>query len=238
MGDQHQPKLFGYWVSPFSVRVEIALKLKGIQYEYFEEDLAKKSPLLLQYNPVYKKVPVLVHNGKPIVDSLVILEYIDQTWKGKYPILPEDPSEKAIARFWAKFVHEKCSPALFKTIWSLGEQYEKDKAEARELLKVLEDEIQGKKFFGGDRIGLVDIVANFIAFLYRVVQEAIGLDVFTKDEFPNLWRWAEDFVNHGDISQNLPPREKLIANFPPPYLGQHLVDFFHSRLASSASDGN
>ncbi|CAI9098335.1 OLC1v1034962C1 [Oldenlandia corymbosa var. corymbosa] len=236
MGDQL--KLFGSWGSPFSVRVENALKLKGIQYEYFEEDLSNKSPLLLQYNPVHKKVPALVHNGKPIVESLVILEYIDETWKGNHPILPQDPYEKAMARFWAKFVDEKCMPALSKTIWSMGDQYEKDKAEAVKLLRVLENEISGKKFFGGESIGLVDISANFIAYWYRgPLQEALGLDVFTKDEFPNLWKWAEDFVNDSVINQNLPPKEKLIAAFPPPYLGEHLVAFFKSRLASSQVGG-
>lgn len=99
-------KLYGSWRSPFSHRVEIALKLKGVQHKYYEEDLNNKSPSLVKYNPVHKKIPVLVHGEKAIVESHVILEYIDETWKG-YDILPKDPCEKAKARFWARFIDEK-----------------------------------------------------------------------------------------------------------------------------------
>ncbi|KAL2525323.1 Glutathione S-transferase U8 [Abeliophyllum distichum] len=143
-------KLFGGWGSPFSRRIEVALKLKGVEYEFIEEDIyKKKSPLLLKYNPVHKKVHVLLHNGKPICESVVILEYIDETWEGP-SILPKDPYERAMVRFWVKFLDEKCLPAMWQACCSIGEEQEKAKEEATEFLKILEGTLSGKKFFGGD----------------------------------------------------------------------------------------
>ena len=109
-------KLYGTWGSPFSRRVEIALKLKGVDYEYIEEDMANKSPSLLKYNPVYKKIPAFVHNEKPLAESQVILEYIDETWKN-FPLLPNNPYQTAQARFLARFIDDKVN--IYKYISSL-----------------------------------------------------------------------------------------------------------------------
>ncbi|KAL5995372.1 Glutathione S-transferase U7 [Asimina triloba] len=107
MGGDGVVKLLGAWFSPFVARVVWALKLKGVEYEYMEEDITKKSPLLLECNPIHKKVPVLIHDGNPIVESLIIVEYIDGVWKEKEPILLDDPYQRTMARFWSKFADEK-----------------------------------------------------------------------------------------------------------------------------------
>ncbi|KAK1377497.1 Glutathione transferase [Heracleum sosnowskyi] len=213
MGDE-EVKLLGAWPSFFSIRVEIALKMKGINYEYVAEDIFNKSPELLKYNPIHKKIPVLLHNGKPICESLVILEYIDETWKSEPSILPKDPHARAMARFWAKFIDDKCFPTMWQIRRSQGEE-EREKAikEAMEQLETLENELKGKKFFGGDEIGLVDIAANFLALWLGVMEELVGIELLTKDKFPGLCEWTDDYLSSSIIKEALPAKQKLLDRF-------------------------
>jgi glutathione S-transferase len=100
-------KVLGAWPSPFVMRARIALNIKAVEYEFLEETFGSKSQLLLQSNPVYKKIPVLIHADKPICESLVIVQYIDEVWTSAPSILPSDPYDRAIHRFWAAYVDDK-----------------------------------------------------------------------------------------------------------------------------------
>ncbi|CAL5331009.1 unnamed protein product [Camellia sinensis] len=194
-------KVFRTWSSRFALRIIWALKLKGIEeYETIFEDITNKSPLLLQYNPVHKKVPVLVHNGKPISESLVILEYIDETWKHN-PLLPQDPYERATARFWAKFGDEK------------GKEQEEAIPHVTENLKYIEEQLKGNKFFGGETIGYTDIAFGWTANLLSVFEEVTGIKLLDEEKFPLLSAWMRNFSDVPVIKENWPPSDKLVIKF-------------------------
>ncbi|KAK6918087.1 Glutathione S-transferase, N-terminal [Dillenia turbinata] len=205
-------KLFKTWSSPYGLRAVWALKLKGIEYEAIDEDLANKSSQLLQYNPVHKKIPVLVHNGKPIAESLVIVEYIDETWK-QNPILPQDPYERAMARFWAKFGDDKVLPSIWGWFTKQGKEQEELLQQATENLKFLEQQLEGKVFFGGEKIGLVDIALGFLANLICILEEVSGLELITKEKFPLLFGWMQNFAAIPMIKETFPPHEKMIPKY-------------------------
>ncbi|PWA76518.1 S-crystallin [Artemisia annua] len=114
---QEEVILLDYWASMYGMRVRIALAEKCIPYEYKEQDLRNKSQLLLDMNPIHKKIPVLIHNGKPVCESSIIVEYIDEVWNNKAPLFSDDAYAKASARFWADFIDTK-EKRKNKVIWS------------------------------------------------------------------------------------------------------------------------
>ncbi|RYQ96125.1 hypothetical protein Ahy_B08g091671 [Arachis hypogaea] len=120
--------LLDTWVSMFGMRVRIALAEKGVKYDYKEQDLKNKSPLLLEMNPIHKKIPVLIHNGRPICESSIIVQYIDEIYE------------------------------TWKKMWlSEGEEHEAGKKELISIFKQLEDALGDKIFYGGDSFGFLDI---------------------------------------------------------------------------------
>ncbi|EEF38415.1 glutathione s-transferase, putative [Ricinus communis] len=215
MAGQEEVKVLGGWFSPFVFRVEVALTLKGIPYEAVVESLTNKSPELLKYNPVYKKIPVLVHNGKPISESLIIVEYIDETWKHN-PILPEDPYERAMARFWAYFVDNKLTEALRGVLRSTEEEEKQRGVEkAKEALQVIEGELKarGNKFFMGDTVGFVDVAMGYIPRWVAAVKGSVDVEIYDPEEFPLLEKWIQNFTEVPVIREALPEHDKLVEFF-------------------------
>ncbi|KAL4598540.1 hypothetical protein ACB092_11G066100 [Castanea dentata] len=98
-------------------------------------------------NPIHKKIQVLIHNGKLVCESLVIVQYIDEVWKDKSPLLPTDPYQRANAMFWANFVDKKVFDVEKRTLTTKIEENDVAKQEFIETFKILEGELGDKPFF-------------------------------------------------------------------------------------------
>lgn len=205
-------RLLGAWSSVYCHRVIWALKLKGIVYDYTEEDLANKSDDLIRYNPVYQRIPVFVHNGKAMAESIIILDYMDEIWP-QNPLLPADTYEKAMARFWTKYLEDK-SPTFYSYFRAVGEEQEKLAEEAKDVLKTLEERGLGeKKFFSGNQIGFTDICLGWIACWLEQMQEAAGIKLLDSNNLPGLHAWSMRFKEVPVIRDNIPDKSKMLAYF-------------------------
>ena len=102
-----------------SCRVRFCLAEKHIQYEGKLVDIKsgeQHSPEYLQLNPI-GLIPTLVHDGKPVWESAVICEYLDDVVPD-FPVRPTDPYALSVMRNWVKHMDEQCVPALIVFNWT------------------------------------------------------------------------------------------------------------------------
>ncbi|KAJ3682083.1 hypothetical protein LUZ60_014656 [Juncus effusus] len=208
-------KLLGMWASPYVIRVRIVLNQKGLKYEYFEEDLTNKSELLLKCNPIHKKVPVLIHNDRPICESSVILQYIDEAWSESGPsVLPTDPYEHAMARFWAVYIDDKMRSTLLGILGATTEEAKAVKiTEAMSMLELLEEAFKkcskGKPFFGGDTIGFLDVTLGSSLTWFKTIENLSEQKLLDETKFPELVEWAERFLSADCAKEVMPEVQKI-----------------------------
>ncbi|CAI0440777.1 unnamed protein product [Linum tenue] len=200
--------LLDKWVSPFGMRVRIALAEKGIKYEYRDEDLRNKGELLLKMNPIHKKIPVLIHNGKPVCESNIIVQYVDEVWHDKAPLLPSDPYLRAQARFWADFVDKKVMYDTGRKLWTTkGDEHKSATEEFIGYLKTLEAELGDKPYFGGEKMGYVDV--TMIPFYSWFHTFEVSGNFSIESHCPKLVAWAKRCMQHESVSKTLPEPEKI-----------------------------
>jgi maleylacetoacetate isomerase len=101
-------KLYSYFRSSAAYRVRIALNLKGIAYDMQSIHLVKdggrnRSPEYRAINPQMRVPALAIPNGPVLLQSLAIIEYLDET-QPEPPLLPPDPIERAQVRAFAQII--------------------------------------------------------------------------------------------------------------------------------------
>ncbi|XP_049405372.1 glutathione S-transferase U17-like [Solanum stenotomum] len=208
-------KVLGTQASPYANRVLIALNVKSVDYEFIQEDMSNKSELLLKSNPVHKKIPVLIHGDNTICESLVIVQYIDETWTNGPSILPSNPLDRAIARFWVAYIDDKWLPLMSDLGKAQGEEAKLEVQEKlQEALVPLEEAFvkcsKGKSFFGGDNIGYIDITLGCILGWIKAIKIMLGIEIFNVTKTPGLVNWGDRFLEDKFVKGAMLEPEKLV----------------------------
>ncbi|MGJ4746616.1 glutathione S-transferase family protein [Leptospira sp. SA-E8] len=95
-------KLYGYPISNYTNKVKLALLEKGLEFEEIrtgfsqEEEFLQKSPM--------GKIPYLEVDGKYLVESQAILEFLEDAYPNSKRLIPTDPFEAAHVRTIISFI--------------------------------------------------------------------------------------------------------------------------------------
>jgi glutathione S-transferase len=130
--------LYDFGNSVCCQKVRITMCAKGLTWESVKVDLFKAE----QYDPKYLKlnpkgvVPTLVHDGKAIIESTLICEYLDDAFP-EPRLIPADPWLRTRMRLWSKMVDE----GLFEGVTEISFS-----AMFRERMRNMPEEIRERRF--------------------------------------------------------------------------------------------
>ncbi len=106
-------KLYNFPQSTCSQKVRLTLWEKSLDFIDRPVDSTKREHLsdwYLKLNP-NGVVPTMVHDGAVIIDSSVIMEYLDEVFP-EHSLTPSDPVERAHMRKWLRYFEEVPTPAV------------------------------------------------------------------------------------------------------------------------------
>lgn len=130
--------LYDFGNSVCCQKVRITLRAKALDWQSITVDLFKAE----QYDPKYLKlnpkgiVPTLVHDGKAIIESTLICEYLDDTFP-EPRLIPAEPWLRTRMRLWSKAVDE----GLFEGVTEISFS-----AMFRERMRNMPQEVREKRF--------------------------------------------------------------------------------------------
>lgn len=179
--------LISHRLCPYVQRAAIVLSEKGIAFERVDIDLGHKPDWFLKLSPL-GKTPVLLVDGKPIFESAVICEYLDETVSPR--LHPQDALERARHRGWMEF-----GSAVLNAIGAFynapDEQTLSIKvADIRSRFEQIEAELTTGPYFAGERITLVDAVFGPVFRYFDVFEQIEDFGFFAQTPRVRAWRGA------------------------------------------------
>lgn len=205
--------LIGQYDSPFVRRVAIALRFYGLAFEHRPWSTFGDADRIAPYNPL-RRVPTLVlDDGEALIESMIILDYLDELVGPEKAMLPRNGVERRrplrICAL-ASGLGDKAVSLLYERVLrkeQLALWVERCGAQIADVLGVLEVERArvATPYWLGDRIGHADIA---VACVVRFTREAHP-QLFDAARYPSL-------SAHADRCEALAPFKEIVQPLAPP----------------------
>lgn len=182
-------KLYRFFLSGHSHRVELFLSLLGVPFERVDVNLAAgehKQPAFLAMNS-FGQVPVIQDDDITLADSNAILVYL----ASKYDVgqwLPRDPVAAATVQRWLSVAAGPVAfgpaKARLAVLFKAPIDTETAIAQAHELFALMETELTNKSFLTGNNPTIADL-ANY-TYIAHAPEGNVSLD-----PYPHLRNWLQ-----------------------------------------------
>ena len=162
---------------PYVARVRIVLAEKGIDYEVVDVDLDDRPSWLYEKNPAGRVPVVEEDDGRPLAESAVIMEFLEERYP-EPPLLPPDPADRAAVRLLIFRDGDLTAPyyALRR-----GDEGAAEKLDA--ALRRFDGLLGEQPYLGGAEYGLADIA--LVPWFLRA-RDMLGVEL---DGLPALSDW-------------------------------------------------
>lgn len=209
-----QADFYKSWYCPFAQRSWLGVLYRDVGINIKEQDPRAKTPEWLAISP-RGLVPALVHNGKSIFESSLILEYLDDAWPAKEGG-PRIHSENPYIRFQARLQQEYIDNKLVKPMYQIlktkegDEEYKKLTTQLlADLKQFFDDQKPGLKFYLGNEPGFVDFMLLPFAAKYKSVLKRLRNFQIPKAGFERFEEWYDNMLQLDCVKQTMPDDAKV-----------------------------
>nr|BFD33060.1 hypothetical protein GTC16762_26780 [Pigmentibacter ruber] len=191
---------------PFCFRVKLTTQIKNIspsEVSFHEIELKNPPEKFHKLNP-NKTVPTVeISSEQGLAESLVIMEYLDETFASKYSIFGENSTEKALNKYLIERVSNEVTGYLMACFFSCQSKVKFTKALDKlhlayeNLEKLLPKNLV---FFGGNQLNAVDI--SFAPFYcYFFIAQKIRNEIFLPKKDTKSFKYFNALINDPHIKK-------------------------------------
>jgi glutathione S-transferase len=176
-----------------SIRVRWTLQELGVEFESVTINLTDgehRRPEFLKLNPA-GKLPILIDDDFVLTESVAIVLYLAEKYSHK-GLLPIDLKQRAQVNRWLLFTATELEQPLWRIVHHtalypehlrLTAEVSLARQDFTDMVAVMEEHMQERKFIVGDTLTIADIVGAYTLDWANEVQ--------LLDDFPHLLRYME-----------------------------------------------